>query len=169
MNKVIKVKLEPKSIENALKELQAYQEDLERRVRLLLKTLTDRGAVIAKAKVVEHGIIYDTNLTNSIHGFVQGNVGFIRVDDKNAVFFELGTGPMGAKNPHPLGPTYTTDPWYTRADGKPMDELYGWTSLGDEGGDTYYLTFGQKPKPFMYDTALKLRDEFPSIVKEVFG
>lgn len=169
MKKVIKVKLDPKSIENAINEIQAYKEDLERRVRLLLKTLTDRGAVIAKAKVVEHGIIHDTNLTNFIHGFVQGNVGFIRVDDKNAVFFEFGTGPVGANNPHPLGPTYTTDAWYTKADGKPMDELYGWTPLTEEDGNVYYLTFGQKSKPFMYETALKLRDEFPAIVKEVFG
>jgi hypothetical protein len=102
-------------------------------------------------------------------GFVSGNTGFIRVDDEYAVFFEFGTGPVGAKNPHPLHPTYTTDAWYTKADGKPMDELYGWTPLTDEDGETYYLTIGQKAKPFMYETALQLRDEFPKIVKEVFG
>lgn len=169
MKKVIKVKLDPKSIENAITEIQEYKADLERRVRLLLKTLTDRGVEIAKAKVVEHGIIHNTNLTNSINGFVQGNVGFIRVDDEHAVFFEFGTGPVGAKNPHPLHPTYTTDAWYTKADGKPMDALYDWTPLTDDDGSVYYLTFGQKSKPFMYETALKLRDEFPAIVKEVFG
>lgn len=169
MKKVIKVKLDPKSIESAINEIQTYKEDLERRVRMLLKTFVGKGANIAKAKVVEHGIIHDTELTNSIHGFVQDNVGFIRVDDKNAVFFEFGTGPVGANNPHPWHPTYTSGAWYTKADGKPMDELYGWTPLTNEDGDTYYLTVGQPAKPFMYETALKLRDEFPSIVKEVFG
>jgi hypothetical protein len=169
MKKVIKVKLDPKSIADAINELQAYKKDLERRVRLLLKRLTDEGAEIAKAKVVEHRIIHDKELTNSINGFVMGNVGFIRVDDEHAVFFEFGTGPRGADNPHPWHPTYTSDAWITQADGKPMDELYGWTPLTAEDGNTVFLTVGQPAKPFMYETAAQLREIFPAIVKEVFG
>lgn len=168
MKKVIKVKLEPHSIANAIKEIEKHKADLERRVRLLLKRLTDEGVKIAKAKVVEHGIIHDTNLTNSINGFVMGDTGFIRVDDEYAVFFEFGTGPKGASSPHPLGGSYKTEGWYTQADGKPMDELYGWKPLGD-GENVYFFTEGQKAKPFMYETALQLRDEFPAILKEVFG
>lgn len=169
MKKVIKVRLDPKSIEDAINELQAYKEDLERRVRLLLKRLTDEGVKIAKAKVVEHKIIHDKELTNSINGFVSGNSGFIRVDDEHAVFFEFGTGPVGAANPHPLGDVeYKSEGWFTAADGKPMDKLYGWYPLGKDG-DVYFFTEGQKAKPFMYETALQLRDVFPEIVKEVFG
>ena len=167
MKKVIKVKLDPKSVDKAIREIQAYKEELERKVRLLLKRLTDRGVEIAKAKVVEHGIIHDNELTNSINGFVSGNVGFIRVDDEHAVFFEFGTGPVGASDPHPLGSSYKSEGWYTQADGKPMDELYGWKPLGKDG-DAYFFTEGQEAKPFMYETALQLRDEFPAIVKEVF-
>ena len=169
MRKVIKVRLDPKSIDEAINELQTYKADLERRVRMLLQHLVDRGVVIAKAKVVEHGIIHDAELTNSIGGYIDGNRGFIRVDDEHAVFFEFGTGPVGASNPHPLGGNYRSNGWYTKADGKPMDELYNWTPLEGEGGEIYYLTLGQKSKPFMYDTALALREEFPAIVKEVFG
>ena len=168
MRKVIKLKLDPQSISEAIEELRAYQRDLERRVRLLLKRLTDEGVQIAKAKVVEHGIIHDNELTNSINGFVSGNVGFIRVDDEHAVFFEFGTGPVGARSPHPLGGTYKSEGWFTSADGKPMHELYGWYPYGTEG-DTYFFTEGQAAKPFMYETAQKLREEFPRIVKEVFG
>lgn len=168
MKKVIKVKLSPESIAEAITELQRYKEDLERRVRLLLKRLTDEGVVIAKAKVVEHKIIHDNELTNSINGFVSGNVGFIRVDDEHAVFFEFGTGPVGASDPHPLGGSYKSEGWFTAADGKPMDQLYGWKPYGTDG-DTYFFTEGQAAKPFMYETAQKLKDEFPRIVKEVFG
>lgn len=168
MKKVIKVRLDPKSIQSAFEEIEAYKKDLERRVRLLLKRLTDEGVEIAKAKVVEHKIIHDNELTNSINGFVRGNVGFIRVDDEHAVFFEFGTGPVGASNPHPLGGSYKSEGWYTAADGKPMDQLYGWKPLGGDG-DTYFFTEGQEAKPFMYETAQKLKDEFPWIVKEVFG
>ena len=168
MKKVIKVKLDPQSIADAIKEIEEYKANLERRVRLLLKRLTDEGVQIAKAKVVEHGIIHDTNLTNSINGFVMGNAGFIRVDDEHAVFFEFGTGPKGASAPHPLGGSYKSEGWHTKADGKHMDNLYGWKPLGN-GENVYFFTEGQKAKPFMYDTAQKLRDEFPRIVKEVFG
>ncbi len=168
MRKVIKVKLDPHSIENAIKEIEAYKKDLEKRVRLLLKRLTDEGVEIAKARVVEHKIIHDNELTNSINGFVSGNVGFIRVDDEHAVFFEFGTGPVGASDPHPLGGSYKNKGWYTAADGKPMDELYGWKRLGSDG-DVYFFTEGQEAKPFMYETAQKLKDEFPRIVEEVFG
>ena len=168
MKKVIKVKLEPHSIAEAIEEIERYKADLERRVRLLLKRLTAEGLKIAKAKVVEHGIIHDTNLTNSINGFISGNVGFIRVDDEHAVFFEFGTGPKGAENPHPLGGTYKSEGWYTKADGKPMDKLYGWKPLGTSD-NAYFFTEGQKAKPFMYEAAQKLKDEFPRIVMEVFG
>ena len=170
MKRVIKVKLDPESIENAIKEIEAYKADLEVRVKALLKNLVDQGANIARAKVVEHKIIHDTNLTNSIGGFIQGNVGFIRVNDEHAVFFEFGTGPVGASDPHPLGKSkYKSDGWYTMADGKPMDRLYGWQPLESPEGTVYYYTQGQKAKPFMYDTALELREVFPEIVREVFG
>lgn len=170
MKKVIKVKLDPQSIAEAIKEIEDYKADLERRVRLLLKRLTDDGVQIAKAKVVEHGIIHDAELTNSIHGYVSValNAGFIRVDDEHAVFFEFGTGPKGESNPHPLGGSYKSEGWFTKADGKPMDSLYGWKPLGN-GENTYFYTEGQTAKPFMYETAQKLKDEFPRIVKEVFG
>lgn len=174
MKKVIKVKLDPESIANAVAEVQAYKEDLERRVRMLLKRLTDQGVQIAKAKVVEHGIIHDAELTNSIHGFISValGAGFIRVDDEHAAFFEFGTGPVGASDEHPLsgeaGWNYSEDGWFTRADGKPMYSLYGWKPLvGDKG--YYYFTEGQKSKPFMYETAMELRNVFPAMVREVFG
>lgn len=169
MKKVIKMKLDPYSIANAIEELQAYKESVERRTRLLLQRLVDNGIQIAKAKVVEHGIIHDTNLTNSIDGFVTDNVGFIRVDDQYAVFFEFGTGPVGASDPHPLSNGYKRSGWYTAADGKPMNQLYGWLPLETPDGTTYYYTEGQKSKPFMYETALQLRSELPKIAKEVFG
>lgn len=171
MKKVIKVKLEPKSIEKAIKELEEYKADLERRVRLLVKTLTERGASLARAKVVDMGIIHNTNLLGSIEGFCVGNVGYVRVNDEYAMFFEFGTGPVGASKPHPLRESgdYKSDGWYTAADGKPMDRLYGWLPLKHPDGNIYYYTEGQKAKPFMYETALQLRDEFPEIVREVFG
>lgn len=166
MKKVIKVKLEPKSIENAITELQMYKEDLERRVILLVKKLTERGAVIARAKVVEMGAYYTGELLNSIDSyyfaFGGAPVGFIRVNADYGMFVEFGTGIVGENGPH-----------------HPAEEVFGWEYDVNQHGEvgwlfptddgTYRRTRGQASRPFMYETALQLRDEFPAIVKEVFG
>jgi hypothetical protein len=166
--KTIQVRLDPKSIEAAIDEINAYKKYLEARVNRLLQTMVSDGAIIARAKVVRFGIKHDTNLSSSINGFVTGNVGVIKVDDENAVFFEFGTGPDGAASWHPKGTGYRTTGWFTKADGKPMDTLYGWTPLGKDG-DTYFYTEGQPAKPFMYETLLELKRELPRIAKEVFS
>lgn len=165
--RTIKVKLEPHSIAQAIEEINTYRDELEKKVRVLLKTITDRGVRIAQARVVDHFILYDNTLSSSIHGYVQGNRGFISVDDKNAVWFEFGTGPVGAKDPHPLSTGYADEGWWTAADGKDMETLYGWEPFGTDG-DTFYFTYGQPAKPFMYETAQRLRELFPKMAAEVF-
>ena len=159
---------DPNGIKNAIKQLKQYKKDFNLRVQQLLQKFADKGVEIARSKVVSYKIIHDNNLSNSINGFISGNIGFIRVDDENAVFFEFGTGPRGASSPHPLGGSYKSGGWYTKADGKPMDELYGWQPLGTDG-DTYFYTEGQAAKPFMYETALELQRRFKEITAEVFG
>lgn len=166
--KNIEIRLDPKSVEAAIKELNAYKKYLEARVEALLQRLTSEGVTIARAKVIQFGIKYDNQLTASINGLVTGNVGVIKVDDEHAVFFEFGTGPVGAKNPHPMSTGYKSSGWFTKADGKPMDSLYGWFPLGDDG-DTYFYTEGQPAKPFMYQTALELRRDLLLKAKEVFA
>lgn len=160
---------DPNGIKNAIKKLKQYKSDLiNDRVKRLLQAFIDNGNTIARQKIVDYKIIHDNNLSNSINGFITGNVGFIRVDDKNAVFFEFGTGPRGASSPHPLGASYKSEGWYTKADGKPMDSLYGWQPLGNDG-DTYFYTEGQTAKPFMYETALELQRKVREIIEEVFS
>lgn len=171
MKKVIRVKLDPYSVSNAIVELQMYKEDLERRIRLLVKKLTERGADIARAKVADYDAVYSGDLLQSINGIMDGNRGVIRVDSKYALFVEFGTGPIGKQNPHPLAESshYKDEPWYTAADGKPMDMIYDWTPIETDDGNIIYLAYGQPAKPFMHETAKQLREELPGIIKEVFG
>lgn len=171
MKKVIRVKLDPYSVSSAIVELQMYKEDLERRIRLLVKKLTERGADIARAKVADYDAVYSGDLLQSINGIMDGNRGVIRVDSKYALFVEFGTGPIGKQNPHPLAESshYKDEPWYTAADGKPMDMIYDWTPIETDDGNIIYLAYGQPAKPFMHETARQLREELPGIIKEVFG
>lgn len=166
MKKVIKVKLDPNSIADAITELQMYKEDLQRRVRLLVQRLADRGADIARAKVVEMGAYYTGELLESINSYLfafgGAPVGFIRVNAEYGMFVEFGTGIVG-KNaaPHPALEAFGWE-----YDVNNHGEV-GWLYPADDG--TYRRTRGQASRPFMYETALQLRDEFPAIVKEVFG
>lgn len=166
MKKVIKVKLNLQSIQNAITELQMYKEDLERRVRLLVKRLTDRGADIARAKVVEMDAIYTGELLNSIDSYLfafgDSPVGFIRVNAEYGMFVEFGTGIVGKSGTH--HPAEDVFGW--EYDVNNHGEV-GWIFPTDDG--SYRRTRGQESRPFMYETALQLRDEFPAIVKEVFG
>ena len=160
---------ETNGVKKAIKELKAYKRNLLNvRVKNLLQAFLDNGVTIARQKVVDYKIIYDNNLSKSINGFISGNIGFIRVDDRNAVFFEFGTGPKGASSPHPMGGSYKTKGWFTKADGKPMNELYGWQQLGTEG-DTFFFTTGQAAKPFMYETGVELKNKIYQIALEVFS
>lgn len=169
--KTINVKLDPKSIEKAIQELQDYKAEIERRVKLLVELLTNQGAELARAKLIEYGAYNYGDLYNSIEGVITEEIGIIRVSSEYALFIEFGTGPIGAKNPHPSGEgvTYKSEPWYTKADGKPMELWYGWDPIELEDGTIIYKTYGQKSKPFMWETAQELRANLLEFAKEVFA
>lgn len=169
--KTINVKLDPHSIEKAIQELQEYKAEIERRVELLVKTLTEQGAELARAKLLEYGAYHLGDLYSSIEGVITEDYGVIRVNSEYALFIEFGTGPIGAKNSHPSGEgvTYKNEPWYTKADGKPMDLWYGWDPIELEDGTIIYKTYGQKSKPFMWETAQQLRENLEQTAKEIFN
>lgn len=159
--KVIKVKLDPKSIESAINELQAYKEEVELRVKLLIETLVARGAEIARAKIVEFDVVDKGNLLNSVESILEGNVGYIRVNSEYGIFVEFGTGIVGDGSPHTLAGEFD---W--QYDVNNHGEA-GWHFPADDG--SWPITKGQPSRPFMYETAQQLRAELPSIIKEVFG
>lgn len=164
--KVITVRLDPDSVAKAISELQMYKEEVERRVRLLVETLTDRGAEIARAKVVEMDAVYSGELLSSINSYLfafgGSPVGFIRVNAEYGMFVEFGTGVIGKTvDHHPLQSAFGWE--------YDVNE-HGWVGwLFPVGDGTYRRTYGQESRPFMYETALYLKDKFPKIVQEVFG
>jgi len=152
----IKMTLEPRSIGAAIKELQEYKKALERKKNLLIEKLVERGVEIAKELAPEDF----GDLKNSIQGRTADGKGIIFTDMPYAGFVEFGFGVEGAGSPHPH---------------PEISVQYDVNSHGDEG----WLYFdvkrgkvrwskGQPSKPFMYNTALRLRDEAPKIAKEVF-
>lgn len=161
MNKVIKVKLSPKSIGNAIDELNAYKREVEQKAKLLVATLAERGAEIARAKIVEMGAVDTANLLGSVESVLIGNVGYIRVNADYGVFVEFGTGIVGEGSPHALAGEFD---W--QYDVNEHGEA-GWHFPADDG--SWPITKGQPSRPFMYETAQQLRAELPYFIKGVFG
>lgn len=154
------------SIDRAIKELEKYKQDLNKKVSLLVQALTDRGVEIAKAQVVEvdPSAFYTGALEESITGYYSPstNVGIIKTDLHYAVFVEFGTGVVGSRNSHPkageLGYRYDVN--------EHGDE--GWWYYNDRD-QKWHWTKGFKSRPFMYNTVLQLERECTNIAREVFN
>ncbi len=170
--KNIEVRLDPKSIENAIKELQAYKKEVEQKARLLVQRLTDYGADIARIKIVDMGAVYSGELLSGVDGYFSPllNAGYVKVTSDHVAFVEFGTGVVGQQSPHTNGEYLSKASWgyatgqkiFTTKDGK-----VGWVYPTDDGG--FRFTEGMKSRPFMYQTALELQREFPRMAKAVFN
>ena len=170
--KNIEIRLDPKSVESAIKELQAYKKEVEQKARLLVQRLTDYGAEIARIKIVDMGAVYSGELLSGVDGYFSPllNAGFVKVTSDHVAFVEFGTGVVGQQSPHTNGEYLSKAAWgyatgqkiFTTKDGK-----VGWIYPTDDGG--FRFTEGMKSRPFMYQTALEIQREFPRMAKAVFG
>ena len=167
----IQVKLDPKSINAARRDLRRYRRKVESNTKLLVSRLTDLGAEIVRIQIVSMGAYYSGELLSGVDGYFSPllNAGFVRVASDHVAFVEFGTGVVGQANKHKNGEYLSKASWayasgskiFTTKDGK-----VGWIYPTDDGG--FRFTEGMKSRPFMYETALKLQREFPRIAREVF-
>lgn len=158
----IKLTLNPKSIDNAIRELEQYKRELKQRVNELVEALTDYGVEIAKVQIREFDAVYTGELESSIVGYFSPTwgVGIIKAGAPYAVYVEFGTGVVGKDFPHP-----EPDGW--KYDVNNHGEA-GWWYFNDRDGKWHWTT-GMESRPFMYHTARILEQECSRIAKEVFG
>ena len=169
--RTIKVKLSPQSVMDAIKEINEYKAEVERKSRVLVQRLVDYGANIARVKIISLDAVDTGELLGGVDGYYSPtlNVGFVRVTSDHVAFVEFGTGVKGQENQHENDEYLSKASWgyatgqkiFTTKDGR-----IGWIFPTDDGG--FRFTEGMKSRPFMYETALELQREFPRIVKEVF-
>ena len=160
--KKITIKLDPNSISQAIREIEAYKQELTRRCQQMVESLTREGAEIARLKVVEMGANYTGELVSSIEGYFSpsAGAGIIRAGAWYAVFVEYGTGVVGAQSPHP-------DPqgWSYDINGHGED---GWVYFNDRD-QRWHRTSGFQSRPFMYETGKELERVCHRLVQEVFA
>lgn len=161
MATTINFDLSPKSIKAAIRATEGYQKRLDEACDKFCEIVCKEAREIAQQILASKGLKHSFYLVESIRVEKFG-LGWwcVYVDDQNAIYVEYGTGSAGAANPHPNPPAGWKygRAWYTKADGKPMDELYGWENQGSEE-DPYYLTYGQPAKPFWHPMIEQISDE----------
>lgn len=156
----ISFSLNTASIEAAIKELNSYSRKVKNLAGELVKKLTEMGVEIAKFNVADMKAYDSGDLYNSIHAEYSGeNVGFVIADSGHAAFVEFGTGVVGAGNQHPEVAVFG---W--KYDVNEHGEL-GWWYLGKDGKP--HWTKGMPSRPYMWQTARKLRDLYGRTAKEL--
>lgn len=170
MAKTIKMSLSTESINKAIKEIQAYQKEIERKTKIFAQRLAQEGVQVAKMQLLSFGFSDSSTgkLLSSI-SFKPGDVFgtdmasfYVYADCEYAIFVELGTGLTGEENPHKeannLGWEYDShehgeDGWFYFKDG-----VLHWTR-------------GLPARPFMFNTAQELKKVkvYAKIAKEVFS
>lgn len=158
----ITLDLSTRDINRAIRDLKRYKRELNKKVSLLIETLTDYGVDVAKAQIRELGAWYTGELESSITGYFSPTLGagVIKAGSPYAVFVEFGTGIVGQTSPHP-------DPKDWQYDINKHGED-GWIYFNERDG-RWHWTKGVESRPFMYNTARELEMECMRIAKEVFA
>ena len=187
MGKTININLfDQKSIQAAVKAIRDYENSLTYKCRLLAEKLAKKGVEVARIEVTSLDAIFTGDLMRSIHAEYVGNIKgggiwAVVADDESAVFVEFGTGQMGAENPYPYdlpeGVTWKYNSGKTIRQALQDIEVHGniyvkageyyWSYIGDDG--KLHITKGMPSRPFMYLTAIKLREIVLQTALEVFG
>lgn len=174
MAKKITITLSQKSIQDAISQIKAYQNDLTYKCQLLTEKLAEKGVEIARLQLADLDAIFTTELISSVHAEYKGSVKgggiwAVVAGTDHAMFVEFGTGIVGKRSPYPGNLPDGIDWQY--ASGKTIRQLadgrYGWFYKDDDG--QWWFTEGMPSRPFMYYTAQELEKIVVETAREVFG
>ena len=159
---VIKFALGSTELNRAIREVERYKAEFKKKWTTLMERLTEDGAEIAKAKVVQLDAVMFGDLVASIEGFYDPStgIGIIRAGAPHAVFVEYGVGHKGLVGPHPE----PAPGW--RYDSNNHGEA-GWWYWGDWDSN-WHWTAGLQSRPFMWQTGKELPLLFERLAREVF-
>lgn len=159
----IKCSLAPSSIDAAIKQLEDYSKDLERKAQELCKRLADMGAMYAEWNF--SGVLYAGDIDYKITvDRVDANTYAIKANGETVLLMEFGAGVKHGYG-HPQAAEFGMGPG-TYPNGKGhWDDPKGWW-FGEKGNWTH--TYGNAPGMPMYNAAKDLRKEILDIAREVF-
>ena len=168
--------LSQSSIERLKKDLQAYQNDLQRKTRLLVKRLAEKGVIVANAKIGESPLGKYVSIRTEISEKIAGTKAIIIAtgavkqsegyEDFNTLLaIEFGAGiyhnPIANPNADKFGLGVGTFPGQIHAFEN------GWW-YWDEKAQEWRYTHGVKATMPMYTASMEIVQEIVKTAKEVF-
>ena len=178
MAKTITIKLNQSSIQNAIKELKQYQNDLDRKCEIFCQRLAELGIQTAKENTGNFGkyisftyevkdrtqgcktVMVATN-TGIIHSEWMTKDGVKSADVSPILMCEFGSG-LKAENPKGIQGVGTgTFPGQTHA-----EDPNGWYWMDLDG--EWHHSYGVTPKMPMYHASIEMILNIQKIAREVF-
>lgn len=172
--RVIKIQLNEKSIDQAIKELNAYKKWLNEKTKEFLKALADEGMQIASAKFAN--AVYDgtNDVSCSVESKGENKMAVVAVGGAT-LFIEFGTGVKYPDNHPEAGEHGMNRGQY----GYKLGRLKkGWRYTGDPGSNGEVITegkhagevhtYGNPANMCLYLTVRELEDKFKEIARRVY-
>jgi len=167
MSKQIKFNLSQKSIQNAIKQLEQYKVDLNRKCQVLVKLLAEHGYSVADAILLQHIYTGQTEGSIRIEDISSGGVTkmSIVVESDAILFLEFGSGIKYSGTVNPKASELGMGPGTYPGEGH-WDDPNGWWYLGDDG--EYHHSFGIEASMPMYKASREIVNNVGKIAKAVF-
>lgn len=172
--RVIQMKLNPTSIDNAIKELEAYKKWLTKKTSEFLKVLADEGMEIASVKFSNAQYDGTNDVSVSVEERGDNKVAVVAAGS-SVLFIEFGTG-IRYSEAHPEAAEHGM----VRGEyGYKLGRLEkGWRYKGDPGTNGEVITegkhagevhtYGNPANMSMYLTIRELEDKFEEIARRIY-
>jgi hypothetical protein len=164
--KQIKFSLSPTSIQQAIKEIQAYKQSLPAKCQLLVRALAEHGYNISHSVLAEHQFTGQTLASLRIEDMSSDKIRMAIVIEPSAILFlEFGSGVKYSATVNPKSAEFGYGVG-TYPGQKNAFNPGGWWYLGDDG--EYHHSYGIEAAMPMYKAEKAIIDDIGMIVKAVF-
>ena len=176
--KTIKIDLfDGKSLQQAIKQIEAYRDDLPKKCQEICRRLSEEGIKVADAAINSVPIGRTITLTTDINPSKMGCKAMLKMmgretrTEDGRVFYtalaiEFSAGVRYANTASPQASDFGMGTG-TFPDAKHSWDMEGWYYLGDDGN--WHHSFGVQASHPLYSAGMEMRQKIDSIVKEVFG
>lgn len=166
-----------KSIQNAIKHIEQYRDDLPRKCQEICRRLSEEGVRVADAAINSVPIGKTITLTTDINPSKMGCQAIMKMTGREtrtedgrtfytALAIEFSAGVRYASTASPRASDFGMGTG-TFPDSKHSWQMDGWYYLGDDG--KWHHSFGVQASHPLYSAGMEMRQKIDSIVKEVFG
>ena len=166
-----------KSIQDAIKQIENYRDDLPKKCQEICRRLSEEGVRVADVAINSVPIGKTITLTTDINPSKMGCKAIMKMSGRETrtedgrVFFtalaiEFSAGVRYANTASPQASNFGMGTG-TFPGAKHSWDMDGWYYLGDDGN--WHHSYGVQASMPMYKASVEMRQKIDSIVKEVFG